>query len=229
MILPQYFIPKGICLIIPVKWKAYLRKCATLLQIPIFTTKIFVTAWAHAICPVFCTADVHAEGAHNINIKFCYKWILNCNEVYGCVWYEKKQEQIEDIMNKIMTFRSQDDTHASRLSGVWTVIIPYRKTSRPTKDGRISQAVYWPKINWYMILNKRNTWQSKQWKSHQFSTVSLTSSSCCRSFKFSTAIFTDIALRKSRLLFLIQWSVFEPPEALPIHTLSMLPYLIHEL
>ena len=48
-------------------------------------------------------------------------------------------------------------------------------------------------------------------------------------FPFSTAIFTDIALRKSRILFLIQRGVFEPPEALPIHTLSKLHYLIHEL
>ena len=48
-------------------------------------------------------------------------------------------------------------------------------------------------------------------------------------FPFSTAICTDIALRKSRILFLIQWGVFEPPEALPIHTLSKLHYLIHEL
>ena len=48
-------------------------------------------------------------------------------------------------------------------------------------------------------------------------------------FPFSTAIFTDIALRKSRILFLIQWGLFEPPEALPIHTLSKLHYLIHEL
>ena len=48
-------------------------------------------------------------------------------------------------------------------------------------------------------------------------------------FPFSTAIVTDIALRKSRILFLIQWDVFEPPEALPIHTLSKLHYLIHEL
>ena len=39
----------------------------------------------------------------------------------------------------------------------------------------------------------------------------------------------DIALRKSRILFLIQWGVFEPPEALPIHTLSKLHDLIHEL
>ena len=45
----------------------------------------------------------------------------------------------------------------------------------------------------------------------------------------STAIFTDIALRKSRILFLTQWGVLEPPEALPIHTLSKLHYLIHEL
>ena len=48
-------------------------------------------------------------------------------------------------------------------------------------------------------------------------------------FPFSTAIFTDIALRKSRILFLIQRGVFEPPEALPIHNLSKLHYLIHEL
>ena len=48
-------------------------------------------------------------------------------------------------------------------------------------------------------------------------------------FPFSTAIFTDIALKKSRILFLIQWGVFEPPEALPIHTLSKLHHLIHEL
>jgi len=48
-------------------------------------------------------------------------------------------------------------------------------------------------------------------------------------FPFSTAIFTDNALRKSRILFLIQCGVFEPPEALPIHTLSTLHYLIHEL
>ena len=48
-------------------------------------------------------------------------------------------------------------------------------------------------------------------------------------FPFSTAIFTDIAFRKSRILFLIQWGVFELPEALPIHTLSKLHYLIHEL
>ena len=48
-------------------------------------------------------------------------------------------------------------------------------------------------------------------------------------FPFSTAIFTDFALRKSRILFLIQRGVFEPPEALPIHTLSKLHYLIHEL
>ena len=48
-------------------------------------------------------------------------------------------------------------------------------------------------------------------------------------FPFSTAIFTEIALRKSRILFLIQRGVFEPPEALPIHTLSKLHYLIHEL
>ena len=47
-------------------------------------------------------------------------------------------------------------------------------------------------------------------------------------FPFSTAIFTDIALRKSRILFLIQWGVFEPPEALPIHTLSNSHNLIHE-
>ena len=48
-------------------------------------------------------------------------------------------------------------------------------------------------------------------------------------FPFSTAIFADIALRKSRILFMIQWGVFEPPEALPIHTLSKLNYQIHEL
>jgi len=46
---------------------------------------------------------------------------------------------------------------------------------------------------------------------------------------FSTAIFTDIALRKSRILFLIQRGVFEPTEALPIHTLSKLHFLIHGL
>ena len=48
-------------------------------------------------------------------------------------------------------------------------------------------------------------------------------------FPFSTAMFTDIALRKSRILSLIQCGVFEPLEALPIHTLSKLHYLIHEL
>ena len=48
-------------------------------------------------------------------------------------------------------------------------------------------------------------------------------------FPFSTAIFTDIALRKSRILFLIERGVLEPPEALPIHTISKLHYLIHEL
>ena len=48
-------------------------------------------------------------------------------------------------------------------------------------------------------------------------------------FPFSTSIFTEIALRKSIILFLIQWGVFEPPEALPIHTLSKLHYVIHEL
>ena len=48
-------------------------------------------------------------------------------------------------------------------------------------------------------------------------------------FPFFTAIFMDITLRKSRILFLIQWGVFEPPEALPIHTLSKLRYLLHEL
>jgi len=48
-------------------------------------------------------------------------------------------------------------------------------------------------------------------------------------FPFSTAILTDIALRKSRILFPIQWGVLQPPEALPIHTLSKLHYLIHEL
>ena len=47
-------------------------------------------------------------------------------------------------------------------------------------------------------------------------------------FPFSTAIFMDIALRKSRILFLVQWDVFEQPGALPIHTLSKLHYLIHE-
>ena len=36
-------------------------------------------------------------------------------------------------------------------------------------------------------------------------------------------------LRKSRVLFLIQWGVFEPPEALPIDTLSKLHYLIHDM
>jgi len=35
--------------------------------------------------------------------------------------------------------------------------------------------------------------------------------------------------QKSRILFLTQWGMFEPPEALPIHTLSKLHYLIHEL
>ena len=50
-----------------------------------------------------------------------------------------------------------------------------------------------------------------------------------QNFPFSSAIFTDIALRKSRKLFLIHWGVFEPPEAQPIHTLSKLHYLIHEL
>ena len=48
-------------------------------------------------------------------------------------------------------------------------------------------------------------------------------------FSFSTAIFTDIALRKSRILLLIQRGVFEAPEALHIHALSKLHYLIHEL
>ena len=48
-------------------------------------------------------------------------------------------------------------------------------------------------------------------------------------FPFSTAIFTDIALRKSRKLFLIQCGVFEKPEALPTHALFKLHYLIHEL
>jgi len=48
-------------------------------------------------------------------------------------------------------------------------------------------------------------------------------------FPFSTALFTDIGLRKSKILFLIQWGVFEPPEALPIYTLSKLHFLIHEI
>jgi len=48
-------------------------------------------------------------------------------------------------------------------------------------------------------------------------------------FPFFTAIFTDIALRKSRILFLIQWGVFEPPESLPINTLSRSHFLIHKL
>ena len=48
-------------------------------------------------------------------------------------------------------------------------------------------------------------------------------------FPLSTAIFTDIALRQSRISFLIELGVFEPPEALPIHTLCKLHYLIHEL
>ena len=48
-------------------------------------------------------------------------------------------------------------------------------------------------------------------------------------FPFSTAIFTDIALTESRILFQIQLGLFEPPEALPIHTLSKLHYLIHKL
>ena len=48
-------------------------------------------------------------------------------------------------------------------------------------------------------------------------------------FPFSTAIFMEIVLRKSRILFLIQWGVFKPPEALPIHTLSKLLFLIHKL
>ena len=39
-------------------------------------------------------------------------------------------------------------------------------------------------------------------------------------FPFSTAIFRNIALRKSRILFLIQCGVFEPPEALPIQLLN---------
>ena len=48
-------------------------------------------------------------------------------------------------------------------------------------------------------------------------------------FPFYTAIFTDIALRKLRILFLIQLGVFKPPGALTIHTLSKLHYLTHEL
>jgi len=48
-------------------------------------------------------------------------------------------------------------------------------------------------------------------------------------FPFSTAIFTDIALTKSKILFLIQWGVLKPPEAILIHTLSKLRYLIHKL
>ena len=43
------------------------------------------------------------------------------------------------------------------------------------------------------------------------------------------SIFYRYFLRKSRILFLIQWGVLEPAEALPIHTLSKLHYLIHEL
>ena len=56
-------------------------------------------------------------------------------------------------------------------------------------------------------------------------------SHCClvQIFPFSTAVFTDIALRKSRMLFLIQWGMLEPPGALPIHALSKLRYLTHEL
>ena len=34
---------------------------------------------------------------------------------------------------------------------------------------------------------------------------------------------------KSRIIFLIESGMFEPPEVLPIHTLSKLHYLIHEL
>ena len=60
-------------------------------------------------------------------------------------------------------------------------------------------------------------------------TNSLQSLSHRRLVPFSTAIFTDIALRKLRILFLIRWGVFEPPGALPIHTLSKLHYLIHKL
>ena len=48
-------------------------------------------------------------------------------------------------------------------------------------------------------------------------------------FPFSTAIFTDTALRKSRIFFLIQLGVLEPPEALSIHTLFKLYFPIHEL
>ena len=48
-------------------------------------------------------------------------------------------------------------------------------------------------------------------------------------FPFSTDMFTDIGLWESGISFLIQWGVFEQPEALPNHTLSKLRYLILEL
>ena len=54
-------------------------------------------------------------------------------------------------------------------------------------------------------------------------TNSLQSLSHCRliaDLSIFYCFFMDIALRKSRILFLIQRGVFEPPEALPIHTLS---------
>ena len=81
-----------------------------------------------------------------------------------------------------------------------------------------------------------SSWQSpvyscpshQQSKPHKFSSLSPIVV-LLQIFPFSTAIFTDIALRKLRILFLIQWGVFEPLEALPIHTLSKLHYLIHEL
>jgi len=48
-------------------------------------------------------------------------------------------------------------------------------------------------------------------------------------FPFSTDIFMDTALWKSRILFLIQWGVFGQPEPLPNRTLSKSHYLIYEL
>jgi len=48
----------------------------------------------------------------------------------------------------------------------------------------------------------------------------------CHPLRLPMAMPLDILLWKSRILFLIQWRMFKPPEALHNHTLSKLCYLI---